>query len=175
MKIKVKNTSDLVLPKNATQYDAGYDIVATSQPAIVGEYDEKVGMWKEIKYIQYHTDLYIEPCFDEKKYHTYIFPRSSVSNYRLSLANSIGLIDPEYRGELIVRFRFLAQPTDYNFIKSGMACPNMYVDVDLDTIYKKGDKIAQLVVAETQRVEFELTDTLSDTERGSGGFGSTGA
>jgi dUTPase len=175
MKIKVKNTSDLILPKNATQYDAGYDIVATSQPAIVGDYNEQHKVWNEIQYIQYHTDLYIEPCFDEKKYHTYIFPRSSISKYRLSLANSIGLIDPGYRGELIVRFRYIPQPSDYKFFKSGMACPNMFVDVNLDTIYKKGDKIAQLVVSETLPVEFEIVETLSDTERDSGGFGSTGA
>jgi len=56
-----------------------------------------------------------------------------------------------------------------------MACPNMFVDVNLDTIYKKGDKIAQLVVSETLPVEFEIVETLSDTERDSGGFGSTGA
>ena len=175
MKIKVKNTSDLILPKNATQYDAGYDIVATSQPAIVGDYNEQHKVWNEIQYIQYHTDLYIEPCEDDKRYHTFVFPRSSVSNYRLSLANSIGLIDAGYRGEILVRFRYIPQPSDYYFFKSGMACPNMFVDVNLDTIYKKGDKIAQLVVSETLPVEFEVVETLSDTDRDSGGFGSTGA
>ena len=79
MKIKVKNTGS-ILPKNLTQYDVGYDIVATSHPAISGEYNEEVGAWSRIDYIQYHTDLYIEPRLEDGKiFHTNIFPRSSIS------------------------------------------------------------------------------------------------
>jgi dUTP pyrophosphatase len=172
MKIKVKNTQDVRLPKNATTYDAGYDMVATSQPAIVGEYDEDHKLWNEVQYIQYHTDLYIEPesCEDDKRYHTYIFPRSSISMRKLILANSVGLIDAGYRGEILVRFKYTPQPSDYKIINN-----KIFVEVDLNSIYKKGDKIAQLVISETQQVCFELTDSLSSSDRNSGGFGSTGA
>ena len=111
MKIKIKNTGTIV-PKNLTQYDVGYDLVASSHPAISGEYDEEAKAWSRIDYIQYHTDLYIEPCVDDKVYHTNIFPRSSISNKNLMLANSIGLIDAGYRGELLIRFKYITQPED---------------------------------------------------------------
>ena len=175
MKIKVKNT-DIVLPKNLTQYDVGYDIVATSHPAISGEYDEEVRAWSRIDYIQYHTDLYIEPCVDDKIFHTNIFPRSSISKYNLVLANSIGLIDAGYRGELLVRFKYVYQPEDiFARVHGHQSTIPAYTNVNMDRIYSKGDRIAQLVIAETHAVEFEVVDELSDTDRGNDGFGSTGA
>jgi dUTP pyrophosphatase len=175
MKIKVKNTGS-ILPKNLTQYDVGYDIVATSHPAISGEYNEEVGAWSRIDYIQYHTDLYIEPCVDDKVYHTNIFPRSSISNRNLVLANSIGLIDAGYRGELLVRFKYITQPEDvYARIQGHQSTIPIFTNVNTDRIYSKGDRIAQLVIAETHNVEFEIVSELSDTDRGEGGFGSTGA
>lgn len=175
MKIKVKNT-DIVLPKNLTQYDVGYDIVATSHPAISGEYDEEVRAWSRIDYIQYHTDLYIEPCVDDKIFHTNIFPRSSISKYNLVLANSIGLIDAGYRGELLVRFKYVYQPEDiFARVRGHQSTIPAYTNVNMDRIYSKGDRVAQLVIAETHAVEFEVVDELSDTDRGNCGFGSTGA
>ena len=176
MKIKVKNTGS-ILPKNLTQYDVGYDIVATSHPAISGEYNEELGAWSRIDYIQYHTDLYIEPRLEDGKiFHTNIFPRSSISKYNLVLANSIGLIDAGYRGELLVRFKYVTQPEDiYARIQGHQSTIPIFTNVNMDRIYSKGDRIAQLVIAETHPVEFELSDELSNTDRGSGGFGSTGA
>ena len=50
MKIKVKNTGSII-PKNLTQYDVGYDIVASSHPAISGEFNEETQMWSRIDYI----------------------------------------------------------------------------------------------------------------------------
>ena len=175
MKIKVKNTGSII-PKNLTSYDVGYDIVASSHPAIAGEYNEEMQGWSRIDYIQYHTDLYIEPCVDEKVYHTNIFPRSSISNKNLMLANSVGLIDAGYRGELLVRFKYIIQPEDvYARIHGHQATIPLYTNVNMDKIYSKGDRIAQLVVAETHSVEFEIAEDLSETDRGTGGFGSTGA
>lgn len=176
MKIKIKNTGSII-PKNLTQYDVGYDIVASSHPAISGEYDEELGAWSRIDYIQYHTDLYIEPRLEDGKiFHTNIFPRSSISKYNLVLANSIGLIDAGYRGELLVRFKYVTQPEDiYARIQGHQSTIPIFTNVNMDRIYSKGDRIAQLVIAETHPVEFELVDDLSTTDRGSGGFGSTGA
>ena len=176
MKIKIKNTGSII-PKNLTQYDVGYDIVASSHPAISGEYNEELGAWSRIDYIQYHTDLYIEPRLEDGKiFHTNIFPRSSISKYNLVLANSIGLIDAGYRGELLVRFKYVTQPEDiYARIQGHQSTIPIFTNVNMDRIYSKGDRIAQLVIAETHPVEFELSDELSDTDRGTGGFGSTGA
>lgn len=82
-----------------------------------------------------------------------LFPRSSVRNYELSLSNSVGVIDSGYRGEIMATFN-----THY------------YGDIK----YKVGEKIVQLIVMPYPKMEIEEVDELSDTERGEGGFGSTG-
>ena len=88
---------------------------------------------------------------DNKAY--YLFPRSSISKTPLRLANSIGLIDAGYRGELI-----------------GMV-DNIY---NKDFQVKRGERYFQLVAVDSSPVEFELVDELSVLSRGEGGFGSTG-
>ena len=161
MKIKIKNTGTIV-PKNLTQYDVGYDLVASSHPATSGEYNEEAKAWSRIDYIQYHTDLYIEPCVDDKIYHTNIFPRSSISNKNLMLANSIGLIDAGYRGELLIRFKYITQPEDvFAKIRGDQSTIPMLTNINMEKIYKKGERIAQLVIAETHKVEFEIVEELS--------------
>lgn len=83
-----------------------------------------------------------------------IFPRSSIRNTELILSNSVGVVDAGYRGEL--------QAT---FIKSN----------GLDSIaYKVGDRVCQLIIMPHPIVEFEEVEELNNTERGEGGFGSTG-
>ena len=94
----------------------------------------------------------------------------------LMLANSIGLIDAGYRGELLVRFNYTTQPEDLVArIHGHQAIVPMFTKVNMDKIYTKGERIAQLVIAETHSAEFEIVEELSDTDRGKGGFGSTGA
>ena len=82
-----------------------------------------------------------------------IFPRSSIKNYELMLSNSVGVIDSGYRGEIQVTFntRFWG-----------------------DIVYKKGEKIAQMIIMPYPQIEMEEVEELSSTERGEGGFGSTG-
>ena len=201
MKIKVKNTG-VTLPTNATNLDTGYDLVATSDPVIVGELGElettteskqkeveSLSLYSSIQYIQYHTDLYIEPIAKQKYtpmwasmdvfkdyFHTLVFPRSSVSKYNLVLANSVGLVDRGYRGEVLVRFKYISQAEDLVANSPGFSSlVPIYTKINMDKIYKKGDKIAQLVPSRTHRVTFEMVDELSDTDREDGGFGSTGS
>ena len=70
------------------------------------------------------------------------------------LSNSVGIIDSGYRGELQATFK---------------------KENGLDSLaYKVGDKIAQIMIIPHPEVEFEEADELSDTDRGEGGFGSTG-
>jgi len=88
---------------------------------------------------------------DNKAY--YLFPRSSISKTPLRLANSIGLIDGGYRGELI-----------------GMV-DNIY---DKDFRIKRGERYFQLVAVDSSPIDFELVEELSESSRGEGGFGSTG-
>ncbi len=67
------------------------------------------------------------------------------------LANSVGVIDSGYRGEIMFKF---------NYLEQGM-------------IYDVGDRVGQLIIIPYPSVEFEEVDDLSSTERGNGGFGST--
>jgi dUTPase len=180
MKIQVFKNEDYQdvenLPKRGTDRATGFDIVATSEPEIVGETYEN-GTYKRIDYIQYKTNLkvavqkqreYSNFGYTDLDYDILAFPRSSVSKYNLLLANSIGLIDADYRGEVILRFKYIWQPEDYksvNYMLQGT--PN------LDKIYKKGDKICQLKVTKIENVEFVITTELDSTDRGEGGFGST--
>jgi len=82
-----------------------------------------------------------------------IFPRSSISKTDHYLRNSVGVIDSGYRGEIKVR----------------MSTP-LLGGVE----YKVGDRVAQLVIMKLPWVNLQEVDELSDTDRGEGGFGSTG-
>ena len=83
-----------------------------------------------------------------------VFPRSSIRKTDLSLTNSVGVIDSGYRGELQVTFRK----------HKGVA----------STKYEVSDRIAQIMIIPHPEVEFNEVNELSNTERGEGGFGSTG-
>lgn len=173
MKIYIKQIYDengkkipITIPKKASEVAAGYDIVATSDPKIVGIKLDENG-WDSIDYIEYETNLYIAP--EAVSFHTLIHPRSSVSKYNLVLANSVGLVDNDYRGMVICRFKYVWQPNDFR-----MNTNNLFNGiVNMNKIYKKGDTIAQLVFEPTVMVDFELVDDLTKTKRGAGGFGST--
>jgi dUTP pyrophosphatase len=86
-----------------------------------------------------------------------VFPRSSIRKTRLQLSNSVGVIDSGYRGELQATFNKIITTIE-----------NQKND------YKVGDRVAQIMIIPHPPIEFEETDELSDTERGDGGFGSTG-
>ena len=91
-----------------------------------------------------------EPA-DGKAY--YLFPRSSISKTPLRMSNSIGLIDGGYRGEIMA------------------SCDNIK---DFDFTIKEGQRLFQLVAVDSSPISYKVVKELSDTTRGSGGFGSTG-
>ena len=157
--------------------DVGYDLIASSDPVIVGE---KTGIdspyYESIDYIEYEVELKIEPpdgCF------TLLFPRSSISKYNLQLANSVGVIDNGYRGRIKIRFNYLWQPKDLTkskYIKDyepEFMYENYISEVDFKKIYQKGDKIAQLVFCRAY-IPTLVEGEVSETERGGTGFGSSG-
>ncbi len=82
-----------------------------------------------------------------------LYPRSSISKTSCSLRNAVGVIDSGYRGEIMLKF----------------ACSTNL------GIYDVGDRVAQLIIMPYPQVQFEEVQELSDTDRGDGGFGSTGA
>jgi dUTPase len=192
MKIQVLKNEDYQdienLPKKGTDRATGYDVIVTSDPEIIGEtYD--TGTYKRIDYIQYKTNLKLA-VQQERQYsgfgHTDIdydilaFPRSSVSKYNLVLANCIGLIDADYRGEVLLRFKYIWQPEDYSIYpylsNDGSPLYNYIVGKpNIEKLYKKGDKVCQLKITRVEDVEFVLVNELDSTNRGEGGFGSTDA
>ncbi|MBC8174050.1 MAG: dUTP diphosphatase [Candidatus Marinimicrobia bacterium] len=92
-------------------------------------------------------------CESEGNKPYFLIPRSCISNTPLRMSNSIGLIDGGYRGELIA-----------------------YCDNIKDEPYtvEPGERLFQIVSIDGSPMEFEIVNKLSDTDRGSGGFGSTG-
>jgi dUTPase len=165
------------LPKKGTDRATGFDVIVTSDPEIVGEKYEN-GSYKRIDYIQYKTNLKLAVQkdrvfsnfgYNDLDYDILAFPRSSVSKYNLVLANCIGLIDADYRGEVLLRFKYIWQPEDY-LVRIDKLLEGY---VNSTKLYNKGDKVCQLKVTKVENVEFVLVDELDSTNRGEGGFGST--
>ena len=165
------------LPKKGTDRATGFDVVVTSEPEIVGEqYDN--GTYKRVDYIQYKTNLKLAVQkdrvfsnfgYNDLDYDILAFPRSSVSKYNLVLANCIGLIDADYRGEVLLRFKYIWQPEDYKIRTDNL----LEGYVNSTKLYNKGDKVCQLKVTKVENVEFVLVYELDSTTRGDGSFGST--
>lgn len=139
MKVKIKRLdTSAKVPKYSTTGDAGLDITA-------------INVTENIKYIEYGTGLSFEI---PTGYVGLLFPRSSISNYDLTLCNSVGVLDSGYRGE--VKFRFK---------KTNNTSSSKHYDV--------GDRIGQILIVPYPQIEF-IEDELSETERNIGGFGSSG-
>ena len=165
------------LPTKGTDRATGFDVIVTSEPEIIGEiYDN--GAYKRVDYIQYKTNLKLavqkERVFgnfgyNDLDYDILAFPRSSISKYNLTLANCIGLIDADYRGEVLLRFKYQWQPEDYKIRTDNL----LEGRVNFTKLYNKGDKVCQLKVTKVENVEFVLVYELDSTTRGDGGFGST--
>jgi dUTP pyrophosphatase len=98
----------------------------------------------------YHTDIAVEI---PEGYCGFLMPRSSIFKKSLALTNSVGVIDSGYRGEIMAKFR---STTDV-----------------VPAVYKDGEKFAQLLIIPIPEVSFEETLELSNSDRGTGGYGST--
>lgn len=161
MKVKFKKLSEnAVMPKKAHPTDAGFDLVATSR-----ELDDMGN-------IVYGTGLAVEI---PDGYVGLAFPRSSVSKYNLVMANSTGIIDAHFRGEMKFKFKptlhaweNIDEEGNYEILVGG------FHDAEAVTPYAVGDRIAQLIIMPIPEIEFEEADELTVTDRGAGGYGSTG-
>jgi len=157
--------------------DAGYDLIAYSEPKIVGKTKSpKSKFYRTIDYIEYDTNVIVAPE-NESQYYSLVYPRSSISNYNLGLANSVGVIDGGYRDTIKVRFRYISQPEDLDYdivALDGEEKKSFFTKINFDKIYKKGDKIAQLVWMNQNKLFIEFSNSIPLSERGAGGFGSTG-
>ena len=143
MKIKIKRLNDrAIIPTYGTEFSAGADLYALLDSAITIQPHETVFV---------HTGISVEI---PEGYCGLIFARSGLASKRgLAPANKVGVVDSDYRGEVMVALHNHSE-----------------IDAEIDV----NERIAQLVVAPFLKVEFNETDELSDTIRGEGGFGSTG-
>lgn len=144
MEVKFKKLSDkATTPVYAYDGDAGLDLTAVSVNSEINECGQFV--------IVYHTGLALEI---PKGYVGLIFPRSSIANKSLTLTNCVAVIDSNYRGEILLKFKNT----------TGDSVP---------AVYPIGAKIAQLVIMPYPIVNLIESDELSSTERGEGGYGSS--
>lgn len=142
MDVKFKKLSgNAQAPKRAHDSDAGFDLFCTGF-----DYPPSID---SMLFVEAKTDIAVHI---PDGYVGLIFPRSSISNTRHMLRNSVGVIDSGYRGEIKLRFS---------------------ID-DSDKKYKIGDKIGQIVFIRLPKINLIEVDELSPSDRSSGGFGSTG-
>ena len=142
MQIKVINRGRQPLPAYATEQSAGMDLRANiDAPLTLHPLERKlVG-----------TGLYIAL---PQGYEAQIRPRSGLAlKHGITVLNSPGTIDADYRGEIMVLLVNLS---------------------DTDFVINEGERIAQMVIARHEQAVFELVETLDETERGAGGYGHTG-
>lgn len=145
-----------VVPVKAHSTDAGYDLTAISR-----EFDADGN-------VVYHFGLAIEI---PEGYAGLIFPRSSICKKDLALTNSVGVIDTGYRGEITAKFK-VAQRVHGDM----KALPNTAVveNWNTATLYAVGERVAQLIIQKVEDVQWQEVDSLGKSERGTGGYGSTG-
>lgn len=162
MKIKIKKLhSDAVVPSYAKPGDAGMDLTAVSKV-----YDKDGN-------VSYGTGLAFEI---PEGYVGLLFPRSSNSKKDLLLSNSVGVLDSGYRGEVSFKFKpaaFFGGNLETVGIDSETYEETFLSPTDL-TEYSVGERIGQIIILPYPQITFQEVEELSTTERGEGGFGSTG-
>lgn len=160
MKVKIKvidKNIETKIPAYSRNGDAGLDLVATSKS------------FDNLGTLTYGTNLAVEI---PEGYVGLLFSRSSISKYNLYLTNAVGVIDSNYRGEIMFKFSLdndYYVEDDKLFFQYDSVTPNEEL-----VIYNVGDKVGQLIIIPYPTIEFEEIDELSSTERGDQGFGSSG-
>lgn len=148
MIVKIKKLNELAeIPKYSKPGDAGLDLTCTEVSLDAnGNYVYKTGLSVEIP----------------EGFMGLIFPRSSNANKSLMLTNSVGVIDSGYRGEIMLKFK----PNYQYFLQSD--------EVKNKQIYLVGERVGQLIIMPFPEIEWKVVNELSNSERGEGGYGSTG-
>ena len=143
MKVRIKKLQEnAIIPTYGTEYSAGADLYALLDSAIEIAPHETFFV---------HTGISVEI---PEGYCGLVFARSSMGAKRgLAPANKVGVIDSDYRGEIMV---------------------TLHNHSEVLATVEPGERIAQLAIVPFLKAEFEESDNLSDTSRGAGGFGSTG-
>ncbi len=143
MEVRIKKLRpDAVVPTYGSEFSAGADLYACEENTVTIAPHETVLV---------HTGLSVEI---PEGYGGFIYARSGLASKKgLAPANKVGVVDADYRGEVMVAL--------HNHSEAPQSVEH-------------GERVAQMVIAPFLKAEFTVADTLSDTVRGTGGFGSTG-
>lgn len=140
--MELKMVSKDFKPEYHTNGAAGFDLCCNNEEPIVARPNEVVKVPTGIR------------VAIPEGYFGAIYPRSSAGiKSRISLANTVGIIDSDYRGEIIV---FLVNNSDK------------------ELLIEKGDRLVQMIIQPYAKVDIKIVDKLDETARGEGGIGSTG-
>lgn len=141
----VKLDPEAKAPFKANPTDAGWDLHCVASPEIDEEGNHVYRTGLALEIPDGHVGL--------------LFPRSSIAKKDLLLSNSVGVVDCHYRGEVLAKFKaYVTYDSEHTYCH----------------IYEKGDRICQLIVMPIPQVEMEEVSELSETDRGTGGYGSSG-
>lgn len=142
MKLNIKKLNEnAIIPTYGTEFSAGADLYNLDQPITIDPH----------KTVLVHTGIAVEI---PEGYCGLIFARSGLATKRgLAPANKVGVIDADYRGEIMVA---------------------LHNHSDEPALVAANERVAQLAIVPFLKAEFEVVDELSSTVRGEGGFGSTG-
>ena len=136
----VKRLNEYVeLATRGSKWSAGLDLYCPFDVVVPADTQKKIPLGIAVQIPDFHVGLLV--------------PRSSMHKTPLRMANSVGVIDADYRGELSIAYE-------------NVSCSDY-------TIFR-GDRIAQLIIVPVVMVDVEEVNSLSETERGDGGYGSTG-
>ena len=158
--------------RNKDMVDAGFDLFApgnedeTSEPDSLYFYGPGHPNKSPVNKVDFKICCSAQMVNKDSIFNTgfYMYPRSSLSKTQLRLANSVGIIDAGYRGHLMAMFDVINIPCGYN-------------DLEVDYIGKKFDRYVQICAPGLVPILVEVVnkeEICSETERGIGGFGSTG-
>ena len=140
----IKVRENAIVPVRATSGSAGYDLHACVDKDLT---------IKKGELVRISCGVAIE--LPSNEYAAFVFARSGLGmKYGISLSNGVGVIDSDYRGEIQVGLCRMSDGEPYTI--------------------KNGDRVAQMIVMRVNVVNFKLVENLGESERGSGGFGSTG-
>lgn len=157
MEVKIKKTHpDAVIPRYAKDGDAGMDLTAVS--ISIDDFGN----------IHYGTGLAFEIPVG---YVGLIFPRSSNCKKDVILTNCVGVIDSGYRGEVSFKFKPLMNHAERVYCDDGQF---ITAPTHNNFTYKVGERIGQIIIMPYPSIEFIEVGELSETERGDGGYGSSG-
>jgi len=130
-------------PVRGSEWAAGWDLSACATD------------WDDVnKVLVYHTGIAVEI---PRGYVGLLFPRSSIYKKTLTQTNCVGVIDADYRGEILVKFAL-----------------RYHSEIETPRLYGLGERIVQLVIVPVPEVAWFEVEILSETARGENGYGSSG-